>query len=178
MEWSTRALSYATGDMLPVRKRRGFSGYARPNGPRSRLTGLPSPKDIQRRVFVAVQHQPAGAAYIGAHRQALDHPLRTAAPIGQHPATVLAGVLCGNTSLARRNLARRLLLLGRTQRSPVGGGQWGPVRRPWKPCERLYMETFQRSQTKTVIQPSTPYLKGRGLQLDVLINQADTAETR
>ena len=28
---------------------------------------------------------------MGAHRQAFGHPLRTAAPIGQHPATILAG---------------------------------------------------------------------------------------
>jgi hypothetical protein len=29
--------------MLPKRKRRGFSGDARPSGPRYRLTGLPGP---------------------------------------------------------------------------------------------------------------------------------------
>ena len=33
---------------------------------------------------------------MGAHRQAFRDPLRTAAPIGEHPATVLAGVLGRN----------------------------------------------------------------------------------
>jgi hypothetical protein len=46
--------------MLPTPKAGGCSGDARPSGPRWRLTGLPGPTHVLRRVFVAVQHQPAG----------------------------------------------------------------------------------------------------------------------
>src|SRR5215469_12139013 len=78
--------------MLPMAEARGFSGYARRNRPRYRLTGLPGPKNIQGRVLVAVQYQPAGGTDMGAHRQAFHDPLRTAAAIGQHPTAVLRGV--------------------------------------------------------------------------------------
>jgi hypothetical protein len=40
----------------------------------------------------------------GTHRQALDHPLRTAAPIGQHPTPVLAGVLSRNHNHLRASV--------------------------------------------------------------------------
>src|SRR5262249_662346 len=40
---------------------------------RSSLTGLPGPKNIARRVMVAVEHQGAGAVDMGAHAQALLH---------------------------------------------------------------------------------------------------------
>jgi hypothetical protein len=82
--------------MLPMAQTRGFSGYARRNRPRWRLTGLPGPTNIQGRVLVAVQHQSAGGTDVGAHRQAFRYPLRTAAAIGQHATAVLAGVLGRN----------------------------------------------------------------------------------
>jgi hypothetical protein len=56
-----------SGDMLPTAKAGGFSGYARPNGPRYRLTGLPGPKSIDRRVLIAVQHQATMRADMGTH---------------------------------------------------------------------------------------------------------------
>src|SRR5215469_16480290 len=78
--------------MLPMVQARGFSGDARRNRPRSRLTGLPGPTYIQGRVLVAIQHQSTAGTDVGADRQAFRHPLQTAAPIGQHATTVLAGV--------------------------------------------------------------------------------------
>jgi hypothetical protein len=46
--------------MLSSPKGRGCSGYVCGIPLRSRLTGLPGPTDILRRVFVAVEHQPTG----------------------------------------------------------------------------------------------------------------------
>jgi len=71
----------------------GCSGDARPNGQRWRLTGLPSPTDVSGRVLITVEHHATAGTDVGAHRQAFHDPLRTAAPIGQHATTVLAGVL-------------------------------------------------------------------------------------
>jgi hypothetical protein len=57
-------------DMLPTPEGGGLSDYARPSGPRERLTGLPGPQNGACRVFLAVQHQAAGRTDVGAHRQA------------------------------------------------------------------------------------------------------------
>src|SRR5262245_47591791 len=73
--------------MLPTAKAGGCSGDARPGGPRSRLTGLPGPTKVQRRVLIAVEHQPTGGTDVGTHRETLEHPLPT-------PAAILGGV-CG-----------------------------------------------------------------------------------
>src|SRR5262249_34224434 len=59
----------------------GFSGYARPDGSRSRLTGLPGPKNVVRCVLVTVQHQAAGGTNVGAHAQGFAHALPTATAI-------------------------------------------------------------------------------------------------
>jgi hypothetical protein len=69
-------------DMLPTANAGGFSGYARPSGPRWRLTGLPGPTNVLRRVLIAVKHQSTGRTDVGADRQALGDPLQTAAPVG------------------------------------------------------------------------------------------------
>src|SRR5262249_14861229 len=76
-------------DMLPTAHAEGFSGYARPNGPRWRLTGLPGPTDILSRVLITVHDQPTGRTDMGTYRQALGDPMRTAA---EHSTAVLAGI--------------------------------------------------------------------------------------
>jgi hypothetical protein len=82
--------------MLPMAHARGFSGDARRNRPRERLTGLPGPQHVRGRVFVAVQYQPTAGTDMRTHRQALHDPLPTAAPIGQHPTAVLRGIRRGH----------------------------------------------------------------------------------
>ena len=67
--------------MLPMAEARGFSGNARPSGPRSRLTGLPGPQHVVGRVLVAIQHQPAARADVGAHTETFAHALPPAAAI-------------------------------------------------------------------------------------------------
>ena len=59
----------------------GFSDYARPNGPRYRLTGLPGPQHVQRRVLIAVENEPAARADVRAHGQALLYALATGATV-------------------------------------------------------------------------------------------------
>jgi hypothetical protein len=81
---------------------------------------MPGPENVLRRVLVAVQHQPTAGADVGAHRQACGDPLRTATPVGQHPTTVLAGVLCGRDRDHLTPGACCLGLKNGTKRCPAG----------------------------------------------------------
>jgi hypothetical protein len=81
------------GDMLRTAHARGCSGYVCGIPLGSRLTGLPGPTNVVRRVLIAVELQATGRTDMGAHRQAFGHPLHTAAPICVRPAVPYSCIL-------------------------------------------------------------------------------------
>lgn len=121
--------------MLPTPQGGGFSGYARPIGPRSRVKGLPSPnflptssQDIQRRVRVAVQHQPAARADVGPHAERLLHPLGAGGTVGQDARTGLGGERRGTATTRRpayAALPSRMVRNAAHPASEIAFARWG-----------------------------------------------------